>query len=77
MNIDDQENHQCNTWPGLASVDQTFCRELLENPLQAVQTKKFQLTLGEREIFGRISARDLYEFSQKLLERLNPLEEGP
>src|SRR5690348_10214622 len=29
---------------GLASVDQTFCQELLTNPLQAVQTKHFDLS---------------------------------
>ncbi|HEU5374014.1 MAG TPA: Os1348 family NHLP clan protein [Ktedonobacteraceae bacterium] len=59
---------------GLASVDQSFCRELLENPLQAVQTKDFELTAEEQEIFKRISARDLYEFSQMLLTLLDPQE---
>ena len=56
-----------NTILGLASVDQTFCRELLENPLQAVQSKQFELTVAEEEIFKQISARDLTEFSQILL----------
>jgi hypothetical protein len=55
---------------GLASVDQTFCRALLENPLQAVQAKKFALTAEEEEVFKRISARDLAEFSQMLLAHL-------
>lgn len=59
---------------GLASVDQSFCRELLENPLQAVQAKDFELTAEEQEIFKRISARDLYEFSQMLLTLLDPQE---
>lgn len=59
---------------GLASVDQSFCRELLENPLQAVQAKDFELTADEQEIFKRISARDLYEFSQMLLTLLDPQE---
>ena len=59
---------------GLASVDQTFCQELLANPLQAVQARNFELTPEEQEIFKRISARDLYEFSQKLLKLLDPNE---
>lgn len=59
---------------GLASVDQTFCQELLTNPLQAVQTKHFDLSKEEQEIFTRISARDLYEFSQILLTFLDPQE---
>ena len=62
---------------GLASVDQTFCRELLENPLQAVQAKNFELSPEEQEIFRRISAQDLYEFSQKLLELLDQSEKSP
>lgn len=57
---------------GLASVDQTFCQELLDNPLQAVQAKNFDLSREEQEIFKRISARDLYEFSQILLTLLDP-----
>ena len=60
-----------NTILGLASVDQTFCRELLENPLQAVRAKQFELTLEEEEIFKQISARDLAEFSQILLAHLD------
>jgi hypothetical protein len=57
---------------GLASVDQMFCQELLDDPLQAVQTKNFELSKEEQEIFRRISARDLYEFSQILLTFLDP-----
>jgi len=59
---------------GLASVDQTFCRELLENPLQAVKAKRFKLTSEEEEIFKRISARNLTEFSQMLLAHLDSNE---
>ena len=59
---------------GLASVDQTFCRELLENPSRAVQNKQFELTREEEEIFTRISARDLTEFSQLLLAHLDTRE---
>lgn len=59
---------------GLASVNPTFCQELLDDPLQAVQTHDFELSEEEQEIFRRISARDLYEFSQILLTFLDPRE---
>jgi hypothetical protein len=59
---------------GLASVDQTFCQELLKDPLQAVQTRQFKLTSEEEEIFKRISAQNLYEFGQLLLAYLDPKE---
>lgn len=59
---------------GLASVNPTFCQELLDDPLQAVQKNNFELSEEEQEIFGRISARDLYEFSQILLTLLDPQE---
>lgn len=59
---------------GLATVDQTFCQELLDSPLDAVQSKRFELSEEEQEIFKRISARDLYEFSQILLTLLDPQE---
>jgi hypothetical protein len=59
---------------GLASVDEIFCRALLENPLQAVQAKKFALTAEEEEVFKRISAGDLAEFSQMLLAQLKAEE---
>lgn len=59
---------------GLASVNPTFCQELLDDPLQAVQKNHFELSEEEQEIFRRISARDLYEFSQILLTLLDPQE---
>lgn len=59
---------------GLASIDQTFCQQLLSDPLQAVQSKNFELSEEEQEIFRRISARDLYEFSQILLTLLDSQE---
>ena len=59
---------------GLASIDQTFCQQLLDDPLQAVQSKNFELSEEEQEIFRRISARDLYEFSQILLTLLDSQE---
>jgi hypothetical protein len=57
---------------GLASVDQAFCQELLKDPLRAVQTRQFKLTPEEEEIFKRISAQNLYEFSRLLLAYLDP-----
>ena len=59
---------------GLATVDQAFRQELLENPLAAVQARHFELTAEEQEVFKKISARDLPEFSQKLLEHLQRRE---
>lgn len=59
---------------GLASIDQTFCQQLLDDPLQAVQSKNFELSQEEQEIFRRISAHDLYEFSQILLTLLDSQE---
>ncbi|HLI71545.1 MAG TPA: Os1348 family NHLP clan protein [Ktedonobacteraceae bacterium] len=61
---------------GLASVDSTFCQELLENPLQAVQARHFELTPEEQEMFRQIAARDLYEFSQILLALLDPSDQS-
>jgi hypothetical protein len=52
---------------GLAAVDEAFCRELLRNPVQAIRARNFELTTGEQEKIKRISARDLTEFSQKVL----------
>lgn len=60
---------------GLASVDQTFCQELIENPLQAVRAKQFVLTSEEEAMFQQISAHNLYEFSQLLLALLDPKRE--
>lgn len=51
----------------LAAVDENFCQDLLKNPAQAIQARNFELTTGEQEKLKRISARDLAEFSQKVL----------
>jgi hypothetical protein len=56
-----------NTILGLATVDEVFCRELLKNPVQAIRAHNFELTISEQEKIKRISARDLTEFSQKVL----------
>nr|HET6902878.1 Os1348 family NHLP clan protein [Ktedonobacteraceae bacterium] len=60
---------------GLATVDQTFCQELLKNPLAAVEARQFELTPEEQEIFKKISAHDLAEFSKILLAELPHEEE--
>jgi hypothetical protein len=52
---------------GLATVDEAFCQELLKNPVQAIRARNFELTASEQEKIKRIVARDLTEFSQKLL----------
>ncbi len=52
---------------GMAAVDEKFCQELLDNPVQAIRARNFELTASEQEKLKRISARDLTEFSQKVL----------
>ena len=56
---------------GLATVDEDFCKILLNDPLGAVRMKKFELSSAEIEAFRAISARDLSEFSQKLIATLD------
>lgn len=48
----------------LASIDQDFCRDLLANPLKAIETHGFSLTNKERDVFRSIHAVDIHEFSQ-------------
>lgn len=52
---------------GMAAVDEKFCQDLLANPVQAIRARNFELTPGEQEKLKRISAKDLAEFSQKVL----------
>jgi hypothetical protein len=52
---------------GLATVDEAFCQELLKNPVQAIRVRNFELTASEQEKIKRIVAKDLTEFSQKVL----------
>lgn len=61
---------------GLATIDKEFARELLKNPLTAVQKQGFQLTPKEQEVFNTISANTLQEFSRDLFQALkqNPLD---
>jgi hypothetical protein len=60
-----------NTILGLAAVDEEFCRALLANPLAAAQTQQVELTPEEQEAFKTISARNLSELSQQLIELLD------
>ncbi len=55
---------------GLAAVDQEFAQKLLQDPLAAVGAQGFELTPEERHIFREISASNLREFSQHLLQEL-------
>ncbi len=50
-----------------ATVDETFCQNLLENPSQAIQQRRFVLMKEEEEKLCSIEARDLTEFSQRIL----------
>lgn len=59
-----------NTILGLAAVDEEFCRSLLENPLQAVASRNVELTMEENAALKTISAKNLSEFSQKLVALL-------
>ncbi len=60
---------------GLATVDETFCTALLANPLAAVQTRNFELSLEEQHAFTSISAHNLSEFSQQLVALLGTEEQ--
>lgn len=52
---------------GRAAIDDVFCQDLLKNPVEAIKRGGFVLTREEKEIFSRISADDLSEFSQQVL----------
>ncbi|HEY6541942.1 MAG TPA: Os1348 family NHLP clan protein, partial [Ktedonobacteraceae bacterium] len=56
---------------GLATVDKQFVQELLKEPLVALQRRGFQLTPQEQKAFSEISASNLREFSQRLLQLLD------
>lgn len=53
-----------NTVIGLASIDQDFCRDLLADPLKAIERHGFSLTCEEKDVFRGIQATDIHEFSQ-------------
>ncbi|HEU5228745.1 MAG TPA: Os1348 family NHLP clan protein [Ktedonobacteraceae bacterium] len=52
---------------GLATVDDIFCQELLQNPVEAIKQRQFTLTKDEEEKLSRIAASNLAEFSQQVL----------
>ncbi len=57
---------------GLAAVDKEFAQVLLKDPVAAVQARGFQLTPEERRVLNGISASNLQEFSQRLIQELPP-----
>ncbi len=57
---------------GLAIVDQTFCRQLLADPVGSAKARGFELTEREEAILLGITAHDLHEFSQAVLAYLSP-----
>jgi len=56
----------------LAIVDPGFCNLLLTSPVEAAQQHCIDLAPLEREVFLTITAHDLQELSQQLLEKLEP-----
>lgn len=52
---------------GRAAIDDTFCQDLLKNPLETIKQSRFALTREEEEKLSHISASDLSEFSQQVL----------
>ncbi len=56
-----------NTILANALIDETFCQELLDNPVKTIQPRKFELTAEEQEKISNIKARNLTEFSRMVL----------
>jgi hypothetical protein len=52
---------------GLAIMDEAFCQELLKNPVEAIQQKRFVISKEEEEKLRGVTARDLSDFSQQVL----------
>jgi hypothetical protein len=52
---------------GLAIVDEAFCQELLKNPVEAIQQKRFVISKEEEEKLQGVTAGDLSDFSQQVL----------
>ena len=57
---------------GLALVDADFCQKLLTDPLQAVNSKGFDLTAHEQEVISNITASDIHKFCQHVIVKLSP-----
>ena len=62
--------HTINEILGLATIDPAFRQALLQNPLPAIHAQGFQLTDREAQVLASTQANDIYELSQKLIERL-------
>lgn len=56
---------------GLATVDEDFRQALLEDPLTAVQARRFELTREEQDAFKSISVKSLAELSQRIVALLD------
>lgn len=56
---------------GLASVDKEFAQALLKNPDRAIEGQGFELSPEEKEIFNEISASNLHDLSQQLMQKLH------
>ncbi|GCE31281.1 hypothetical protein KDA_67650 [Dictyobacter alpinus] len=54
---------------GLASIDPEFCEHLLANPIAAIDSKGYLLTIEERRVLYNIQAKDIYDFSTQLLRK--------
>lgn len=52
---------------GLAAVNETFCEELLKNPIEAIRQQQFTLTKDEEAKLRTIVASDLADFSRQVL----------
>lgn len=55
---------------GLAAIDQHFWQALQEDPVAAIQSQGFELTLEEQAIVRRGTVETLTAFSQYLLDSL-------
>ena len=56
---------------GLAAIDKEFAQKLLQDPLAAVRMHGFQLTPEEQKALREVSANNLRELSQHLLQELH------
>ena len=56
---------------GLAAIDREFAQKLLQDPLATVRMHGFQLTPEEQKVLREVSASNLREFSQYLLQELH------
>lgn len=55
---------------GLATVDDSFCHELLRHPLLAIQKQGFVLTEEEEAVISEVIAKTIDEFTRHVYDRL-------